>query len=67
MFKKGDKVRYANKRQHRDYPMWYPNRRTVGVIVEVQESGCRVQWKRGSTSDDDLHFAVNANLELVEE
>lgn len=74
----GDKVRFINKRKHRDCPDYYPRAGTVGTVIdfprafqfpETDECGIRiyVQWPLGTTACNSRWWCDEDDIELVEE
>ncbi len=70
-FKVGDRVRFTGTGDacHKKLPEFYPEDGTIGTI-SCPGSGdyeVRVQWPKGSTSEEDEWWAFVECLELVEE
>ena len=66
--KAGDKVKFTDVNMRRLVPEHYPPVGTIGTVTYVDGAYCiRVQWLRGSTSDDDRWYCNQKSVELVEE
>lgn len=64
--KEGDSVRYTNEYRHKKYPENYPDKDVVGKVIRVcDDYTCRVQWPKGTTSQDDSWYAAWNNLEVL--
>ena len=63
---KGDTVRYIGKNGHKNNPEYYPAKDVVGKVIKVcSDLTCRIQWPKGSTSQDDRWYASWDNLEVL--
>lgn len=64
--KEGDSVRYTNEYRNKKYPENYPDKDVVGKVTRVcDDYTCRVQWPKGTTSQDDSWYAAWSNLEVL--
>lgn len=64
--KKGDSVRYTNKKMHKNISEHYPAKDVVGKVVKVcSDCTCLIQWSNGSTSENDEWYAAWSNLEVL--
>ena len=54
----GDKVVYTNKKDHKEYPNWYPPVGTIGVVVKTYDrsGNLRVQWPKDKTAGSGIWF-----------
>lgn len=70
-FKVGDRVRFKGMGDacHAKFPEYYPKDGTIGIVSNVipDDDEVCVQWPKGSTSGDDMWWALEEYLELVEE
>lgn len=50
----GLKVRANSKKEHERCPDYYPHEGIKGTVVEINNLIIKVQWKKGTTTDDDV-------------
>ncbi len=64
--KEGDSVRYIGKNGHKNSPEYYPTKDVVGKVIKVcSDLTCRIQWPKGTTSQNDSWYASWNNLEVL--
>lgn len=61
----GSKVRMINKEAHKNYPRWFPVVGTVGVVRNLCDINCDVQWPKGTTSWQDKWWCNYEHLEVL--
>lgn len=64
----GDKVRFTDEEAHRQFPQFYPEPGTVGVVDEIDEDrAIWVQWPEGATKEPGRWCCSKYSMEVVEE
>lgn len=61
----GSKVRMINKEAHKNYPQWFPVVGTVGIVRNLCDINCDVQWPKGTTSWQDKWWCNYEYLEVL--
>lgn len=64
-FEKGDLVVATNENLHHDFPEWYPEVGTIGMIIDVCEEDYLVQWEQMSVSADCIWYCDMEEVRLV--
>lgn len=61
----GSKVRMINGKLHNENPRWFPVVGTVGVVRNLCDINCDVQWPKGTTSWQDKWWCNYEHLEVL--
>lgn len=61
----GSKVRMINGKLHNENPRWFPVVGTVGVVRNLCDINCDVQWPKGTTSWQDKWWCNYEHLEIL--
>ena len=61
----GSKVRMINGKLHNESPRWFPVVGTVGVVRNLCDINCDVQWPKGTTSWQDKWWCNYEHLEVL--
>lgn len=61
----GSKVRMINGKLHNENPRWFPVVGTVGIVRNLCDINCDVQWPKGTTSWQDKWWCNYEHLEVL--
>lgn len=61
----GSKVRMINGKLHNETPRWFPVVGTVGIVRNLCDINCDVQWPKGTTSWQDKWWCNYEHLEVL--
>ena len=61
----GSKIRMINGKLHNENPRWFPVVGTVGVVRNLCDINCDVQWPKGTTSWQDKWWCNYEHLEVL--
>lgn len=61
----GSKVRMINGKLHNEIPRWFPVVGTVGIVRNLCDINCDVQWPKGTTSWQDKWWCNYEHLEVL--
>lgn len=66
--KVGDKVRFVDRKAHKQTPEYYPSVGTIGTVVmdECNPKDWKIQWPKGTTSGDDRWYCGEKSIELFD-
>lgn len=64
----GDKVRFVDRKAHKQTPEYYPSVGTIGTVVmdECNPKDWKIQWPKGTTSGDDRWYCGEKSIELFD-
>lgn len=63
--KVGSKVRMIDGELHNEKPQWFPVVGTVGIVRNLCDINCDVQWPKGTTSWQDKWWCSYEHLEVL--
>ena len=63
--KVGSKIRMINGKLHNENPRWFPVVGTVGIVRNLCDINCDVQWPKGTTSWQDKWWCNYEHLEVL--
>lgn len=61
----GSKIRMINGKLHNENPRWFPVVGTVGIVRNLCDINCDVQWPKGTTSWQDKWWCNYEHLEVL--
>lgn len=61
----GSKIRMINGKLHNENPRWFPVVGTVGIVRNLCDMNCDVQWPKGTTSWQDKWWCNYEHLEVL--
>lgn len=61
----GSKIRMINGKLHNENPRWFPVVGTVGIVRNLCDINCDVQWSNGTTSWQDKWWCNYEHLEVL--
>lgn len=63
--KVGSKVRMIDEEGHRNNPWCFPDVGTLGIVTELSDNNCKVQWPKGTTIEADKWWCNYERLEVL--
>lgn len=66
MFQVGDTVRFISEERHERDPEYFPPIGTTGQILSMEGGFYRVRWESGSTSNDDVWYVKESDIEFAD-